>query len=599
MIQLLMALITFLLLWAPSVISCFGSGNVNVEKPNVIIVLTDDQGIGDLSCHGNPYLKTPHLDAFYQDAVRLTNFHVSPLCTPTRAALMTGQYPITNGAWATFKGRDALPEGMMTMADIFKTNGYKTGLFGKWHLGDNYPVRPFDCGFDLAIHHKAGGVGELSDYWGNNYFDDVYFVNNKPQQFKGYCTDVWFEEAKKFIETYQDQPFFIYLSTNAPHSPLVVPEQYSSPYKAMEGQDIQSDEYLGMIANIDENFGQLDQWLKEKGLAENTILIFLTDNGTQFGFNYEKGMGFNKGFRGNKSSKLEGGHRVPFFIRWPKGNLKGGRDIHELSAHVDLLPTLVSLCDMDIPKETNWDGIDFSRSLLEEDFQMEDRTVFIHHRQDWRSPHDIANTCILKNKWRLIDGTELYNIEKDPLQLQNIAKQYPLVVEELLYDNRLFLKSIKQNKSYRELPVQVVGTSHQKEIKLTIQHAIGEDVGIWKPEQVAAGIKNTNNTHALRIAKKGRYQIACRRWPKECPGSIQGIPSKNPKQQYIYKRIKPEKVRIKIANQMIEKIIEPDDEEVVFDVQLEAGKTFLVNDFIEDQQTYGVYYTYVKLIEEL
>ena len=229
-------------------------------RPNVIIVMTDDQGIGDLSYHGNPYLKTPNLDAFAGESVSLTNFHVSPLCTPTRSAIITGQYPIRNGAWATFKGRDAITHSHPTMADIFNDNGYQTAMFGKWHLGDNYPSRPTDCGFDYALHHSSGGVGELSDYWGNNYFDDVYLVNNEPKQFEGYCTDVWFDEAIRYIDENKDQPFFIYLATNAPHSPLIVADKYKAPYMQYEGIGIQSAAYLGMSANIDENFGKLDDY---------------------------------------------------------------------------------------------------------------------------------------------------------------------------------------------------------------------------------------------------------------------------------------------------------------------------------------------------
>ena len=168
--------------------------------PNVILILTDDLGIGDLGCMGNPWLKTPNIDAFYKESIRLTDFHVSPLCTPTRAAIVTGKYPINNGAWATYKGRDMLAENAFTIAKAFKSNGYTTGLFGKWHLGDNYPLRPTDMGFDTAVHHLAGGVGELSDYWGNSYFNDVYYRNNKPEIFEGYCTDVWFQETINFIE---------------------------------------------------------------------------------------------------------------------------------------------------------------------------------------------------------------------------------------------------------------------------------------------------------------------------------------------------------------------------------------------------------------
>lgn len=301
---------------------CFGK-----NQPNVILVLTDDQGIGDLGCHGNPWIKTPNIDKFYDDAVRMTDFHVSPVCTPTRGAIMSGRYPINNGAWATYKGRDALAEGTPTMATVFKQAGYRTGMFGKWHLGDNYPVRPSDCGFDVSINHKAGGVGELSDYWGNSYFDDIYYVNNEPKQFKGYCTDVWFEEAMKFIDDTKDKPFFIYLPTNAPHGPLIVDKKYSDPYKDLVGKKITSAEFYGMITNLDENFGKLDRFLKDKALADNTILIFMTDNGSGSGVSRDLKLGYNKGFRGKKGYKTEGGHRIPFFIRWPNAKIEGGKDI--------------------------------------------------------------------------------------------------------------------------------------------------------------------------------------------------------------------------------------------------------------------------------
>jgi len=279
MSQKLIGLLTFITFF-----SGFSMQKKQQKPPNVILILADDLGIGDLGCQGNPWLKTPEIDAFYMEAVRMTDFHVSPLCTPTRAALMTGQYPINNGAWATFKGRDALSEDAITIADIFKANGYKTGLFGKWHLGDNFPSRPTDSGFDTAIHHLAGGIGELSDYWGNSYFDDVYYVNNQPKQFEGYCTDVWFEEATRFIGQNKENPFFVYLPLNAPHDPLIVAEKYAEPYKKLEGKEISSANLYGMIANIDENFGKFHQYLEEQNLLENTILIFMSDNGTRFGY---------------------------------------------------------------------------------------------------------------------------------------------------------------------------------------------------------------------------------------------------------------------------------------------------------------------------
>lgn len=564
------------------------------SKPNVILILTDDQGIGDIGCHGNPWIQTPHLDKFYKKAVRMTDFHVSSVCTPTRGAIMTGRYPINNGAWATYKGRDALSGDAMTIADIFKANGYVTGIFGKWHLGDNFPVRPTDSGFDVAIHHKAGGVGELSDFWGNTYFDDVYLVNNKPQQFKGYCTDIWFEESMKFIETNKDKPFFVYLPTNAPHGPHYVEEKYANPYKPLVGTEIMNAEFYGMITNIDDNFGKLEAYLKKSKLADNTILIFMTDNGTHHGYSADGKLGYNHGFRGRKGGKQEGSHRVPFFIRWKDGKVSGGRDIHAETAHVDLIPTLASLCNMAIPETKKLDGIDFSGLLTKKQRKLEERTIFVHNRQDWRPPTDIAKTCIIKDDWRLIDGKELYDIEKDRMQQNDLAKKHPEIVEALLNDNANFLKITKTNPEYYEFPVSIVGNANQNEITLTIQHAIGESAGIWKAEHVAAGKKSLNNTHALEIEKEGLYQIECRRWPIECPGTIWGVPEKNPKNFYTYKPITPKKVRISIANQIHEKDIEAQDQAVVFTVKLPKGKTLLVNDFIDGKKTYGVYYTYIK-----
>jgi len=566
---------------------------INVNHPNVILVLTDDQGIGELGAHGNPWIQTHNIDKFYKQSVRLTDFHVNPVCTPTRAAIMTGRYPINNGAWATYKGRDALSEGAFTMAQLFQQNGYTTGMFGKWHLGDNYPSRPTDLGFDVAIQHKAGGVGELSDYWGNNYFNDTYYVNNEPKQFEGYCTDVWFQEAMKFIECNKEKPFFIYLPTNAPHSPFYVDEKYAKPYQHLKGKEIVNPEFYGMITNIDENFGKLEKFLKKNKLADNTILIFMTDNGTSDGISKDGKIGYNMGLRGKKNDRTEGGHRVPFFIRWKDGEIKGGWDIDEETAHVDLLPTLASLCNISIPKGKKLDGVDLSQVLLKKQNQLAERTIFVHSRQDWRQPFDIENTCIIKDDWRLVNGTELYDIEKDRMQLTNLANEYPEIVEELLMENTAFLENVKRNQEYSEFPTAIVGNPNQKEIKLTIQHAIGDDLPIWKSEQVADGKKNQNNAHAIQIEKEGYYTISCRRWPKENSGPILSVPKKNPKNWFTYKSISPEKVTIQVANQILEKEINPEDESVDFEVHLEKGKTFLTNDFIEDGQKYGVYYTYI------
>ncbi len=253
---------------------CVCSGAVE-RKPNVIVIITDDQGYGDLSCHGNPWLKTPEMDRLYTDGVRLTDFHVDPTCAPTRAALMTGRYSARTGVWLTYGSRHHLRRDEVTMADVFQQHGYRTAIFGKWHLGDNYPFRPTDRGFDESLIHGGGVIGETPDYWDNNYYDDTYFRNNRPEKVKGYCTDVWFDETIRFMEANRDRPFFVYLSTNAPHGPLHVPERYRIPYAA---QGARRAAFYGMIASIDENLGRLRTALTALRLERDTIVSSRTRN---------------------------------------------------------------------------------------------------------------------------------------------------------------------------------------------------------------------------------------------------------------------------------------------------------------------------------
>jgi hypothetical protein len=376
-----------------------------------------------------------------------------------------------------------------------------------------------------------------------------------------------------------------------------VEDKYSKPYQHLEGTEIQSAAYLGMIANIDENFGKLEAYLKVSGLEENTILIFLTDNGTQFGYSAEDKLGFNKGYRGNKSDKEEGGHRVPFFIRWPNGRVEGKRDISQLTAHVDLIPTLAGLCDLSRPEDSYLDGIDYAELLLGKETYSKERTVFVHHRQDWRTPSDVDGTCILKDEWRLINGNELYNIQNDPMQRTNLVDKKQELVDALLKENQDFLNKTKQLDEYKNLPVFTVGTVHQKEIKLTIQHAIGEDGGIWKSEHVAEGMKNRNNKYSFEIASGGKYKISFRRWPIECPGPILGVPARNPKNQFNYKTISPDKAQISIFDLQSEKDVLEGLKAVEFILDLPAGRTMLQTDFIEEGRSYGVYYTYIEKVD--
>jgi arylsulfatase A-like enzyme len=275
----------------------------------------------------------------------------------------------------------------------------------------------------------------------------------------------------------RDQPFCVSLSTNAPHGPHYVDKKYAKPYRHLVENSIFRAEFYGMITNIDENFGQLEAFLAEADLADNTILIFMTDNGSGGGMTRDGKLGHNHGFSGKKGSKLEGEHRVPFFIRWKDGNIQGGRDIDSLSAHVNLRPTLASLCGLTAPKDIALDGIDLAAELRGQAEGNTDRTVFVHHNQDWRPPLNIDQTAFANRNWRLVNGTELYDIAKDRLQQKNLAAQHPDIVDTLLAQNNAFVTAAKLNRGYFEFPPSILGNPHQPEVTLTIQHTIGDDAG--------------------------------------------------------------------------------------------------------------------------
>ncbi|MEM7015571.1 MAG: arylsulfatase, partial [Verrucomicrobiota bacterium] len=354
------------------------------EAPNVILIITDDQGYGDVSAHGNPILKTPNLDQFREQSVRLTDFHVAPMCSPTRGQLLTGIDAMRNGCTAVCQGRSMMRAELPTMADFFAESGYATGHFGKWHLGDSYPHRPQDRGFQETIHHRAWGITSLADRWENRenaYFDPILSHNGVDKQFNGYCTDIFFDEAMKWIEQQKaaEKPFFVYLPTNTPHVPDICPEKYSEPYRGehSDGKPIPA-AFYGMIANLDENLGRLDEFLEEKGLADNTLVIYMADNGTQSTRAKEI---FNAGMRDKKTSVYEGGHRVPFFLRWPGGNLVHGTDVDELTQVQDLLPTLIELCGLEpIKAPLPFDGVSLAGLFSGDVTELPDRKLVVQYR---------------------------------------------------------------------------------------------------------------------------------------------------------------------------------------------------------------------------
>lgn len=483
-----------------------GSCTRNQNQPNVILIMTDDQGYGDLGRHGSPYVLTPSLDKLYDECVRFTDFHVDPCCAPTRSALLTGCYSLEAGVWHTIGGRSLLKEGMPTIADLFSDNGYETGVFGKWHLGENYPFRPMDRGFKESIVHGGGGVGGNPGYWGNDYFDDTYVHNGEFEKYEGYCNTVWFSEAINYIRKNRDKPFFCYIATNVPHAPLRVDEKYVEPYKDMVSDRLAN--YYGMVSKIDEDYAKLDKELKDLGLEDNTILIFMTDNGPcpWFGgidMDFETGYpkeGYSAGMRGGKIWGYENAHRVPFFIRWPKEDIGGGKDIDALSAHIDLMPTLIDFCDLKTPENLEYDGQSLAPLINGEIKEWSDDRAIIVHNQRVEFAIKDKEYQVMTEKWRLVkrESDELYDITTDPGQHNNIVNEYPEVVKDL-YES--YEKWWGQNAPEKDWFSEIyIGSEYENPVTL-YSHDAHSRTGkkIW----------------VINVARDGKYEVRLNRWPEE------------------------------------------------------------------------------------
>ncbi len=536
------------------------------EKPNVILIITDDQGYGDVSAHGNPLLKTPNLDQLHAASVRLTNYHVDPTCSPTRSALLSGRYSTKTGVWHTICGRSLMAPEELTIAEILSAAGYQTGMFGKWHLGDAYPTRPQDQGFQSVVYHGGGGVGQTPDYFGNDYFDDTYWRQGQVEKFDGYCTDVWFREAQKFIHQHRQEPFFVYLSTNAPHGPFLVDEKYSAPY--VEAGDGPS-RFLGMIANIDENVGNLVAYLKEQQLWDNTIFIFTTDNGTAAGDKV-----FSAGMRGKKGSEYDGGHRVPFFIHWPKGGIEGGKDVDQLTAHIDLRPTLTELCDVPAIDGPVADGTSLVSILKGDQDRLRDRTLFVHsqrilHPEKWRK------SAVMTDQWRLVNGEQLFDMRQDPQQSQNVAIEHPEVVGKLRQAYEGWWKSLEPSME-RTVHIQI-GSDAEPRTRLTAHDWLVQGSTPWHQNMVKSGAMK-NGPWAIEVLEPGEYEIVISRWP-----------------EHLERPIEAKHARLTIQGQELEEMLDPMQSSTRFRVKLQPGKTQLETYLTgPDDRVRGAYYAYVR-----
>ncbi len=481
------------------------------ERPNIILVLADDQGIGDVGVHGNMHLRTPNLDKFAQFGTRFTRFYVEPVCAPTRAAIMTGRYYYRTGVIHTSRGGAKMHGDEFTLAEMLKRGGYRTGIFGKWHLGDNYPMRPQDQGFDETLVHRSGGIGQPPDK-PNGYFNPILWHNGRRIKAQGYCTDVFFDAALDYIDRMKGERFFVYLPLNAPHTPLEIGDRYLKNYRAM-GLDETTARVYGMVENIDDNFGHLLDRLDELDLRRNTVLIFMTDNGAQQNR-------FNAGFRGRKSWTYEGGVRVPFFVQWPE-QMRPGKTVDRVAAHIDLMPTFAELAGIEFGQAPAFDGRSLVPLMMGSSSKWSDRMVFLQcHRG--LTPKAFQNSAVVTQRYKLVGhpGTfgkedlnqggepelELYDLENDPGEAKDLAKSQPQVTSHLRAGYEQWFANMRAARNFRP---GVIHLGNAREPAATLCRYQDSTFVDGKP-----------TGWPVKIEKGGRYRIVVKRSDSDASGRL-------------------------------------------------------------------------------
>jgi arylsulfatase B len=559
------------------------------RQPNVVILLTDDHGYGDLGCHGNPHLKTPHLDRLHAQSVRLTDFHATPVCTTTRATLLTGRHILRTGAWSVLGGRSFLGRGETTLADVLAAAGYRTGLYGKWHLGDNFPFRPRDRGFHESLSHGGGGLGTTPDWWGNDYSDDTFVRDDRePVKLAGYNTDALFTHALDFVARHRDRPFYLQLSTDAPHDPFNVPASYSAPYRGKVPDDVAN--YYGMIANFDENVGRLLARLDDLGLAASTIVVFSTDNGAAGAWRT-----YNAGMRGGKGGVYEGGHRVPCFIRWPAGGLGAPRDVPTLTSVADVMPTLLELCAVSPPRSLAFDGLSLAPLLRGSGTPPPDRVVITSSQRAGR-PVPYHNTAVMRGSLRLINGRELYDVAADPAQENDLATVRPGIVAELRAAHDMFWREVEPG--FATVPRIVIGDPRENPAWLNTWDLHGQSA--YMQHQVEQA-ERADGFWEIEIAAAGDYEIALRRWPPEVDRAIADGLSVTRVAKAGANPVTisgANRARVVIAGHDLERTFAADAREAVFRAVLPAGparlQAWFINDTALGGATWGAYYVGIR-----
>ena len=510
---------------------------MTAARPNVIFIICDDLAWGDLACHGNPTIATPRLDAMHAQSTRLTRYCSGPLCTPARAGILTGRWHLRTGAFDTYCGRAALQPGEPSIAQALSTAGYHTGAFGKWHLGDNYPSRPNDVGFDESLVHRSGGIGQPGDLPANHlreddsYFDPALLRNGSQVKSQGYCSDVFTDACIEFISqsagpdigpdhgpdhasddgpssgsSHGVSPFFAYLAFNAPHTPLQIADEWADPYRQAGVIETHARVY-GMVANIDHNVGRVIDHVDGLGIGEQTLIIFTSDHGPcGSSGDAEHGQRFNAGLRDIKGSMYQGGIQTPNFWRWP-GAITPGRDLDRVAATVDVLPTLLALAEAPLPQPAI-DGVSLASLLTGsmDEAQWPARDVFMQwHRGD--APVRYRNYAVIDQQWKLTRphesrADELYDLLADPGETTDQAAADPERVTLMRQRYDEWFEDVCATRGGRTFdPVVVpIGNAHENPVVLSQNdwRTIGEDG--WRDDRI-------RGVWAVRVETEGVSRV--------------------------------------------------------------------------------------------
>lgn len=584
-----------------------GGEVVENKHPNVILILTDDQGYGDIGCNGNCDINTPFLDEMSKKSIKLTDYHTEPMCAPTRAAILTGQYSMRAGVWSTLNARYYLSKNFKTMPEYFKEAGYKTGIFGKWHMGDTFPYRAKDRGFDEVVSFGGGVIGETPDYWDNDYFDDHYMKNGVINKFKGYCTDVWFNEAIKFIEDNKNNPFFCYLPTNAPHDPYNVDEKYYVPY-LKKGLSKRLSKFYGMITNIDENIGRLQEKLKELEIERDTIVLFMGDNGSSGVITDSEGTcieGYNAMMRGKKGQVYEGSHKNNCFIQCPSGILGKAREVKGLTSVMDLLPTLIDCCGL-VKGSNKFDGVSLYSSLKNGDTEVNHGRKMVIHCMQEDLPVKYKDFTILDDNIRFIktkiDNIEqmmMFNMNNDYSQKNNIIADNLSKINEYMSIYEEWWNSVTNQEDYT---IESIGVGNDDKETVITCHAWHNNRNLaYSQVHIRKGIQGSGYWN-LKIEKEGYYDIELSRWPKEADKCLNDTVKEIEENSRTHLRPVGKifdicNATVRIQNKNLSKELTGREKTAKFRVYLYEGKTKIQSWFLcKDGICIGAYYVYIKRV---